>query len=70
MLEPSHYQPQHYLEEGKRLLKELQEATDNIMFQSDHKSVVRRTVNKRTHRIRFEDETEDEVTIVIEKRED
>ncbi len=27
------------------------------------------TVNKRTHKIRFESETESEVTIVIEKRE-
>lgn len=30
----------------------------------------RLTVNKRTHRIRFENETESEVTIVVEKKED
>ena len=43
------------------ILKELQQKADET------KAVRRITVNKRTHRVRFENETEDEVTIVIEK---
>ena len=43
------------------ILKELQQKADET------KAVQRITVNKRTHRVRFENETEDEVTIVIEK---
>ncbi len=34
------------------------------------KRLQRLTVNKRTHRIRFDNETEDQVTIVIERREE
>ena len=46
---------------SKELLKELQQKADEV------KPTRRITVNKRTHRVRFENETEDEVTIVIEK---
>lgn len=47
----------------KQLLKELQEVTHNLDSPDR-----RLTVNKRTHRIRFEGETEDQVTIVIEPK--
>ncbi len=56
-------------DEDKRLLKELQDAANNITFEHGHEPVVKRTVNKRTHRIRFENETEDQVTIIIERKE-
>lgn len=34
----------------------------------ERETIRRIPVNKKTHRIRFEDETEDKVTIVIENR--
>ena len=50
--------------ETDKALKRLQEAADRIIREGE---IIRRIpVNKKTHRIRFEDETEDEVTIVIE----
>ncbi len=52
---------------SKRLLKELQAAVAKIANEAP--PIERITVNKRTHRVRFENETESEVTIVIEKRE-
>ncbi len=51
--------------ESKRLLKELQAAAK---MTHEAPPIERITVNKRTHRVRFENETESEVTIVIEKR--
>ena len=56
----------HAEDESKRLLKELQEAAAQIKSQRDGTLNVRHTINKRTHRIRFENETEDQVTIIIE----
>jgi hypothetical protein len=56
-------------DESKRLLKELQEAADKITFEHGSEPVVRRIINKQTHRIRFENESEDQVTIVIESKE-
>ena len=55
-------------DESKRLLKELQEAADRITFERGSQGVVRRTIDKRTHRIRFADETEEQVTIIIEPK--
>ena len=55
-------------ERDKRLLKKLKETVDGFSFEHEAATVVSRRVNKRTHRIRFEDESEDEVTIIIEKR--
>jgi small-conductance mechanosensitive channel len=46
--------------EADRALKRLQENLDGAPREI--------TVNKRTHRIRLEGETEDEVTIIIEKK--
>jgi hypothetical protein len=56
-------------DEGKHLLKELQDAANRITFEHGCNPVVKRTINKHTHRIRFENETEDQVTIVIERKE-
>jgi hypothetical protein len=42
--------------DGERQLKDLQNRT------------IRIRVNKKTRRIRFEDETEDEVTVIIERK--
>jgi hypothetical protein len=50
------------LDELKQFSGELKQQAKNIM--PDSRSL---TVNKRTHRIRFENETEDEVTIIIER---
>ncbi len=55
--------------ESKRLLKELNEQAEDLKRKNADPPARRITVNKRTHRIRFEGETEDEVTIVVEKRE-
>lgn len=52
--------------ESKRLLKELQAAVAKLKPSTP--PIERITVNKRTHRVRFENETESEVTIVIEER--
>lgn len=52
--------------EAGKPLKRLQEAADKIIRESE--AARRIPVNKKTHRIRFEDETEAEVTIVIENR--
>jgi hypothetical protein len=52
--------------EAGKALKRLREAADSIIRESG--ATRRIPVNKKTHRIRFEDETEDEVTIVIENR--
>ncbi len=47
-------------------LKRLQDRVDEMI--RERETIRRIPVNKKTHRIRFEDETEDEVTIVIENR--
>ena len=47
-------------------LKRLEATVDKII--RERQTVRRIPVNKKTHRIRFENETEDEVTIVIENR--
>ena len=52
---------------NKRLLEELRQLAGSISQPDAERRVV---VNKRTHRIRFEDETEDQVTIVIEPKGD
>lgn len=52
------------LARDKHLLRELQQLSEKIKTPD----LNRLTVNKRTHRIRFENESEDEVTIVIEPR--
>jgi len=52
--------------EGDEALKRLQKLVDEII--RERETVRRIPVNKKSHRIRFEDETEDEVTIVIENR--
>ncbi len=50
---------------SKRLLEELKGLARSL----SHPDAERRmTVNKHTHRIRFEDETEEQVTIVIEPK--
>ena len=55
------------LEEMNKALERLKAVADEF-----HKSLEetdrRILVNKQTHRIRFEGETEDEVTVIIEKR--
>jgi hypothetical protein len=53
-------------EKGDEALKRLQKLVDEII--RERETVRRIPVNKKTHRIRFENETEDEVTIVIENR--
>ncbi len=50
--------------ENSRGIKEIPEKQ-----QSPAPPVKRITVNKRTHRVKFENETESEVTIVIEEKE-
>ena len=50
--------------ENSRGLKDAREKQ-----QSSEPPVKRITVNKRTHRVKFENETESEVTIVIEEKE-
>jgi len=47
-------------------LKRLEATVDEII--RERQTVRRIPVNKKTHRIRFENETEGEVTIVIENR--
>ncbi len=37
-------------------------------FEEEQASTKRITVNKRTHRVRYENETEDSVDVVIEKK--
>ncbi|HEV2705073.1 MAG TPA: hypothetical protein VGV59_04065 [Pyrinomonadaceae bacterium] len=56
---------------GKELLAQLLEVVGRIsQQQTDTADTERILVNKRTHLIRYEDETEETVTIVIEKRGD
>ena len=52
--------------ETDKTLKRLQQRVDEMI--RERETIRRIPVNKKTHRIRFEDETEDEVTIVIENR--
>jgi hypothetical protein len=52
------------IERHIRLLKRLQ--ADMERERRDDVRIIR--VDKRTHRIRFEEETEDEVTVVVEKK--
>ncbi|MDT5155650.1 MAG: hypothetical protein QOH51_7 [Acidobacteriota bacterium] len=47
-------------------LKRLEAKVDEMI--RERETIRRIPVDKKTHRIRFEDETEDEVTIVIENR--
>jgi hypothetical protein len=55
--------------EKLRKLKKLQDENEQRL--KDMESGTRRIrVDKKTHRIRFEGETEEDVTIVIEKKED
>jgi hypothetical protein len=51
-------------DETLRRIKEL----EKMVEERDAKSVKKFHVNKRTHRVRFERETEGEVTVVIEPR--
>jgi hypothetical protein len=51
-------------DETLRRIKEL----EKVVKERDANSVRKFHVNKRTHRVRFEGETEDEVTVVIEPR--
>lgn len=60
-------EPPEDRERGKQLLKELIEMAGR-MGQHNRAPESKLTVNKRTHRIRFENETKDQVTIVIERR--
>ncbi|MDQ3802975.1 MAG: hypothetical protein M3416_03865 [Acidobacteriota bacterium] len=54
-------------DEVERLLKEVRRfVEDSERERRDDSRIIR--VNKRTHRVRFEGETEDELTIVIEKK--
>ncbi|HEX7316766.1 MAG TPA: hypothetical protein VF297_22890 [Pyrinomonadaceae bacterium] len=53
-------------DETDKALKRLQQRVDEMI--RERETIRRIPVNKKTHRIRFEDETEDEVTIVIENR--
>jgi hypothetical protein len=56
---------------GKELLAQLVEVVGRIrQHQADAPGAERIVVNKRTHLIRYENETEETVTIVIEKRGD
>ena len=52
--------------ETDKALKRLQQRVDEMI--RERETIRRIPVNKKTHRIRFEGETEDEVTIVIENR--
>ena len=56
-------------DETMRRIKELQASSERRLKELRSKEPDQRRiyVDKRTHRIRFEDETEDSVTIVIEK---
>ena len=62
----NHKEPSEDRAHGKQLLKELIEMAGRMGQHSTPESKI--TVNKRTHRIRFENETEDQVTIIIERR--
>jgi predicted oxidoreductase (fatty acid repression mutant protein) len=53
-------------QETKRLLKEVMEAAELIKSNSQTRRIL---VDKRAQHIRFEDETEDYVTIIIERKE-
>lgn len=56
---------------GKELLAQLVEVVGRIrQHQADAPGTERIVVNKHTHLIRYENETEEMVTIVIEKRGD
>ncbi|MDT5294638.1 MAG: hypothetical protein QOJ76_1518 [Acidobacteriota bacterium] len=56
-------------EEIERHFKKVREFLDDMARERrDDVQLIR--VSKRTHSIRFEDESEDEVTIVIEKKSD
>jgi hypothetical protein len=54
-------------DEALRKLKQLQDDTERLAegLQNETRRI---TIDKLTHRIRFEDETEESVTIVIEKK--
>jgi hypothetical protein len=53
-------------QETRQLLKELIEITELIKSNSPTQRIL---VDKRTQRIRFENESEDQVTIIIERKE-
>ena len=53
---------------NKEALAQLRKAAEGLRRDHEHPGAQSITVNKRTHRIRFEGETEDEVTVVIEPR--
>jgi len=50
---------------SKRLLEELKQLASSISQPDAERRI---TIDKRTQRIRYEDETEDQVTIVIEPK--
>ncbi|HEV2765762.1 MAG TPA: hypothetical protein VGV38_22445 [Pyrinomonadaceae bacterium] len=59
-----------FMRRNKEALQRLKEATDglwrdHVQEQPEAQSI---TVNKRSHRIRFEGETEDVVTLIIEPK--
>jgi hypothetical protein len=56
-------------DEFGRLLKKVRRRLENAEpARRDEPWVIR--VDKRTHRIRFEEETEEEVTVVVERKDD
>ena len=55
-------------ERDKKLLKQLQDYAREINLEHRRPDTRAMIVNKRTHRIRFENETEESVTIVIEPK--
>lgn len=57
-------------EEPGRQMKRLMDVVGGVRIHPAPQPLDRQTINKKAHRIRFENETEDEVTIVIEKREE
>ena len=52
--------------ETDKAIRRLQQRVDEMI--RERETIRRIPVNKKTHRIRFEDETEEEVTIVVENR--
>ena len=59
----------HDLDEARRKLKELQAVSERLV-KGIEIGTRRIRVDKRTHRIRFEGETEENVTIVVERKAD
>lgn len=57
----------HDLDEAWQKLKELQAVSERLI-KGIESGTQRILIDKRTHRIRFEAETEENVTIVIEKK--